>query len=300
MTGPVRQRRFDRLPFRAPIKRSVRAIAKLEAAVAVPERALMRRGWLDATDLRLPDFLGIGGVKSATTWLYENLRAHPGVFLPAEKELHYFGLKWFKRLQWYAAHFEHAGDRVAGEITPAYGLLPVDRIRDVAELMPDLRLVLLMRNPVDRAWSHAVMKLSREKRRPMESVPNSEIIGFLKSDACRRAGDYAVMIGNWTTVFPAERLFVAAYEDVSNTPVELLQRVFSHLGVSAPDDYSTFPATTVIDRGAGGSGTIVGKTSRTEVPEQFRPLLEDMYREPLSKLRAIPGLAERVPAITQW
>ena len=67
----------------------------------------------------LPHFLGIGAQKAGTTWLAENLRCHPEVFLPERKELHWLDHKFERPLSDWAAHFADAGERKRGEITPA-------------------------------------------------------------------------------------------------------------------------------------------------------------------------------------
>lgn len=284
------------MPLRQPIKKTIRTAAKIEAVVAVPERVLYRKGLLDISNLRLPDFLGIGGIKSASTWLYENLRAHPGAFLPDEKEIHYFTVRHFRRLRWYADHFADAGSRIAGEITPAYGLLSRPEIAEIRQLMPDLKLVLLIRHPVERAWSHAVMKLAREQRRSIDEASDNEIRAFLESAACRRAGDYATMIETWTSVFSPERLLVGTVDEVEAAPQDLLLRVFAHLQLPLDVDLDRFPATTVIDRGAGGSGTLVGKQTRSQVPGRYLAGLTEMYADEIARLRT----ADLTPEVERW
>ena len=78
------------------------------------------------------------------------------MFVPERKELAYFGMlsRWVD-LPWYARQFRPAGGRLAGEASPSYALLPVRTIRLIRDLLPDLKLIYLMRNPVPRAWSHA-------------------------------------------------------------------------------------------------------------------------------------------------
>lgn len=244
---------------------------------------IYERGVLSTDRLRLPDFLGIGGIKAATTWLHENLTLHPNLFLPPHKEVHYFDINRHKRLGWYAGHFEAAGEARAGDITPSYGLLPVKRIRSVHHLISDARLLLIMRNPVDRAWSHAVMKLARERGRSVEQVPDAELQAFFTSERCRAAGDYEAIIGRWTSVFQKEQLLTVWFDDVERRPTDVLKRVFGHLGVSTDLDLSAFPAASVIDRGVGGVLS-VNKEARTQVPDHFRDELVEMYREPIDRL----------------
>lgn len=199
-----------------------------------------------AERLTLPDFLGIGAQKAGTTWLGENLRRHPEVFLPERKELHWFDNKIERPLREYAAHFAAAGGRVKGEITPAYGILPVERIRTVREVLPRVRLILLLRNPVDRAWSHALMDLAFRRGRAPDQVPESEYRAFLESETAARRGDYAAILDAWLGVFPPDRLYVGFFEAIRERPRVLLSEVFRHIGVSTDVDWDAFPTAKVI------------------------------------------------------
>ena len=148
-----------------------------------------------------PHFLCIGAHKSGTTWLYENLKRHPAVWLPPVKELHYFdgmpGLpKVAQRLNeaikevvatgrvpdpakldhmrkvvldqpkdfaWYRSLFEPAGERLTGDITPAYATLSGSVVGRIRELLPDCRVIFIMRNPIERAWSHFRSNVEKAK-----------------------------------------------------------------------------------------------------------------------------------------
>ncbi len=111
---------------------------------------------------RRPDFLGLGGMRCGSTTLWEMLRAQPDVFLPEQKELHYFDNKdglWDQGVEAYLECFAGAeAGQVCGEITPEY--LSVDyctqRMRD---LVPHARLLVVLRDPVSRAWSHYRMSV---------------------------------------------------------------------------------------------------------------------------------------------
>src|SRR5262245_45560865 len=105
---------------------------------------------------RCPDFLVISPPKTGSTWLARNLRCHPELFVPAIKEVKYFScfLRWLD-LNWYLDHFSEGEGRVKGEASPSNAILPVERIRIIRRLMPDVKLIFLMREPIARAWSHA-------------------------------------------------------------------------------------------------------------------------------------------------
>ena len=72
----------------------------------------------------LPNFIGIGAQRAATTWLYQCLKEHPEVYVPDVKEIHFFDENYDKPLAWYLSFFENAGGyRAVGVITPMLGLL---------------------------------------------------------------------------------------------------------------------------------------------------------------------------------
>ena len=102
---------------------------------------------------RLPDFLGLGTQKGGTSTLQALLKTHPRVFLPACKEVHYFSLHAQQPTQWYADHYRRAsrGQR-CGDITPYYLFHP-DAPKRIQALLPKARLIVLLRDPVERCLS---------------------------------------------------------------------------------------------------------------------------------------------------
>ncbi len=101
----------------------------------------------------LPDFLGLGVQKGGTTTLHEWLSSHPQVHLPPVKELHYFSLHHERGPAWYAAQFADAPPgSVCGDITPYYIFHP-EAPRRIQALLPEARLIVLLRDPVERALS---------------------------------------------------------------------------------------------------------------------------------------------------
>ena len=200
-------------------------------ARALVEKPLERRGFLRRAHLRLPDFLGIGAQKAGTTWLHEQLRAHPAIHLPARKELHYFDDNFHRPLRWYAAHFADAGARRAGEITPAYAILDDARLAYVAAVMPRVRAIFLMRDPVERAWSQAVMTLVEQAAREPSTVTEAEFTSFLRSPAVRLRGGFTRTIDAWHRHFPKDQLLLGFHDELRADPEALLARVTDFLGV---------------------------------------------------------------------
>ena len=268
------------------------------------ERVLQRLLPGAAARLPLPDFLGIGAQKAGTTWLAANLRRHPDVFIPERKELHFFDNKWDRPLREYARHFEGGAGQVKGEITPAYGILPPERIRYLRRVMPRVRLLLLLRNPIERAWSHALMDLASRRGRDPEQVPFDEAIAFLESDLTVRRSDYGAILDAWLAVFPREQLYVGFFEWIRERPRELLSEVFRHIGVSADVDWEEFPLEKVIVPGVapGRKGHTTECLERAEgsdesgrhpCPEPVRRWLEQRYADDLERLaQRLGGPAE--------
>jgi hypothetical protein len=232
-----------------------------------------------ARSQRGPHFLCIGAQKAGTTWLYANLRAHPGIWLPNEKELHYFdeklvrrlglreklfaeddqALRWRRQLRgqlrarrrrcsltgarwdlqyffgrtgddWYLSLFDPGRGRVTGEITPAYSTLDEERVAHVRRLVPNARIILFLRNPIERSWSHALM-VARG------GASDDVLARHFEMDASRMRGDYARTLAVWGGHFAPEQLFIGFTEDLHFHPAELLRRICAFLGVGEPESW---------------------------------------------------------------
>ena len=149
------------------------------------------------------DFLGIGAQKCGTSWCHENLRRHPNIFLPEQKELHFWDTGQHD-LRWYRSFFQHKPKGAkAGEITPAYAILPTDVIRAIRTALPEIRLVYLIRNPMDRAWSSALMALNRAEL-TIDEASDQWFVDHFRSRGSLRRGDYETCLRNWRSVYSAD------------------------------------------------------------------------------------------------
>ncbi|MGA2232006.1 MAG: sulfotransferase [Tepidisphaeraceae bacterium] len=259
--------------------------ARAPAAWVAVRHWLYRRGYLSASELPLPDFLGIGAQKAGTTWLHRNLLAHPAVFMPADlKEVHFFDKHFLQYgLDGYSTLFGPGQGKLKGEVTPAYSILSPRRIRFVRAVIPRVKLIFLMRNPIERAWSHAVMELSTEHSRPIPDIKDEEFIAHFYSRPNRARGDYARVLANWQAVFPRRQIFMAVYDDLTLRPCQLLTEIFAFLGISTTVDFSQFPYDRKFNSGP-------------EIPVRpaLRRVLEQIYEEPIVALaRDLPIPAER-------
>lgn len=271
-----------------PVKRLLRPAKRVYAAV---EKGLYARGVLSAGELPLPDFLGIGSAQSGTTWLHRNLGHHPDIFLPSVKEVHYFDRAFWWPLREYSEFFAPGVGRLKGEITPGYAILHPDRIRFIRAVMPEARLVIIIRNPVDRAWSAARRVLSGLAESTFdvafEDIEKSEIIAYLNQEHDYRPergnqgayapgvlrGNYTAILDNWLTHFPEEQLLVCFFEELREDPRGLFLRVLEHIGASTDVDLGAFPL-----------AKVVNKNPEHPIPDAIRSFLQDKYRDEIEGL----------------
>lgn len=238
---------------------------------------------------RFPDFLGIGAQKAGTTWLFENLRCHPELFLPAHKELHFFDLHMGRGMRYYRAQFEQAAGRLCGEITPAYGALSERRIRRIQRQNPALKQILILRDPVQRAWSGAVMDLAERMGRATDAVPEAEYETFLLSAASQDRTRYTRMIDRWSGTFSREQLLVCFFEDIHARPEELFREILLHLGVQADIAHEDYPLRRVIvptlARGGEGTASRQSVERQSPIPPRVRSMLEALYAQEVRELQ---------------
>jgi hypothetical protein len=151
-----------------------------------------------SADRYVPHFIGIGAQKSATTWLDSALRRHPLICLPARrKEIHFFDANYWKGHHWYLWHFRGGEDKFRGEITPGYSILDEGVIERVKHMNPNLKIVLLMRNPIGRAWSMAVMDLLKWKEGSLTRQNIERVKRHFREEKSIRRGSYTHILERW-------------------------------------------------------------------------------------------------------
>lgn len=115
--------------------------------------------------MRLPDYLIIGTMKGGTTAMHGFINAHPGVTPPTTKEIHYFTLNYHRGAEWYSSHFDPAA-AVTGEGSPTYfdAVFTAQVPQLIDRDLPNAKLILVVRDPVERAVSHFNHLQNTEKR----------------------------------------------------------------------------------------------------------------------------------------
>lgn len=172
----------------------------------------------------LPNYLVIGVQRSATTWLFECLKEHPDIFLPNEKELHYFDENYEKGAGWYNEFFKNRKkEKILGEISPNYFHKPhaIDRI---ASDLPGCKLQIIFRNPVDRAFS--AYNLYHDRFRGL-----SFLDAFEKNHVLRDIGLYSKHFKYISEKMPDKIILVGLYDEVKSSPNEFIRKTYEFLGV---------------------------------------------------------------------
>lgn len=160
------------------------------------------------TARRLPDFVVIGGRKCGTTWLDGMLRQHSQIHLPTKtKELFFFDRYWDRGLDWYADQFADApNDAIIGEVTPSYLHCEAAAAR-LAQVLPEAKLIVVLRNPIDRAWSDY---LHAKRKGDVRGDSFEAAIRELPSIVTESR--YASQLEPWLSAFPRTQLRLLYFE----------------------------------------------------------------------------------------
>lgn len=267
----------------------------------------------------LPNFLGIGARRAGTTWLDSQLRRHPDVFLPKyRKEVMFFDTYYDKGIEWYEKFFPGVdGGRLykaVGEITALY--LFDERVpARIAEHIPGCRFLVILRNPVDRAFSHYTYSVRNynEHRDFRTYVSDTEDV--------LRIGLYAGQIARYFDYFPKNRFLILKFEDVMKEPLDALDKVADFLNIRkifsedrarerVNESYQPrFARSFALARSLGsyvrkrefdwivewaksaGVRKIFGrKGNRVGLDQSFRNQLVEYYEEDIRRAEAITGL----------
>ena len=194
---------------------------------------------------RLPDFLIIGAAKCGTSTLFNYLGRHPDVFVTGTKEPDFFdpGMTWDKGLDWYRGLFaEAAENQICGEASTHHARAPqVMHVPDrMIEIVPDIKLIYMMRNPVDRAHSHYVHRHTKEIYPGQPFVKTFEEF-VIDEPVCLDSGEYMMQINDFLRVFPREQFLFLLLDDVKSNPKAVLEETREFLGLSPFDFFAEGP-----------------------------------------------------------
>jgi len=142
-------------------------------------------------------------------------------------------LRFFARspsAKWYASLFQQAKGRVAGEITPEYSILDEEVVAHIHDLMPNAKIILLMRNPIERDYSGVVRHL-RDARKMGKAEMDEFLATRFDGGGPSRRADYLQILQKWQRFYPDDQIFVGFIEDIHFHPVRLLRHIYKFLGV---------------------------------------------------------------------
>jgi tetratricopeptide (TPR) repeat protein len=197
-----------------------------------------------------PNFIIIGAAKAGTTSLFQYLIQHPQVLSPIKKEVAFFhnNQRYSAGVNWYFSHFPSIPEEsgfVTGEATPNYLVSNIQF--EVAKLLPEVKLVAILRDPVERAISHYHHRVKhRWENRSLEEAITAELVAVKDEEsfsssieqACHQAGSvyllgglYYYTIKKWMSVFPPEQFLILENTQLLTQPNDTMQKVYSFLGL---------------------------------------------------------------------
>lgn len=184
------------------------------------------------SNLVLPNFLLIGAEKAGTTALSQFLRQHPDVCFSRPKETWFFNRRYDRGIEWFASHFEHwDGETAVGEGTARLlqSRKAPARIRDH---IPEAKLICILRNPIDRAFSQYHFYVYTGKVDP--DRPFGEVIRDESSDFRRdlvRQGKYIEHLRRYESLFGREQMHVVLHRPFREDPLRIVTSIYRALGV---------------------------------------------------------------------
>lgn len=291
------------------VRPTLESLTTLGRPLSASGRDIARRGarqlaMSTSASRALPDFLIVGTKRGGTTSLWNYLLAHPLVMpmfpLRNQKSAHYFDVNFGRGDRWYRSHFPsraarqrlqraHGHAPVAGEASPLYMWDPRVAPR-VAEVVPQAKIIVLLRNPVDRAYSHwkervgeGVEPLSfeaaidREPERLAGEVERMMAEPYYVSQPFDwfpyvRRGEYLPQVRRWFEHFDRSQVLVLRSEDMYADPEAVYHRTISFLDLPAhtPSGFRRFNYTPSPDLDAG---------TRHQLEQHYRPLNDELAAE---------------------
>jgi hypothetical protein len=234
-----------------------------------------------------PTFVGIGSMRCGSTWLYEVLKCHPDIQMSHCKEMDFFFMPQMLEhdLAWYAAHFkpENGGEPkpVRGEISPRYARLKAWHVKQIAELLPDLRIILTLRHPIERAWSQTLFDFGRLRGRDVRKVGLIEFLRQLERPRSRLSSDYSRTIRIWSKAFGKNALHVDLFNGLRDDPEGYVNGVLRHIGAARP----WAPPTKFLKKKILATKSLV--EHEREIPELVRWYIADRLLEPTERLNEL-------------
>lgn len=204
--------------------------------------------WLSGNNRKLPDFLIIGAQKSGTTSLFHYLSQHPKITVSRRKEVHFFSKHYHNGLRYYRSFFpKNTSSQLSGEASPYYLFHPLAPKR-IKETIPKAKIIILLRNPVERAYSHYQMMkgldsansfkeaINLEKERvTLEEVKFNNQPSYTSEShqafSYLSRGLYHRQLKRWLEHYKLEELIIIKSEEFYSNPKGTLKKIYSSLHI---------------------------------------------------------------------
>ena len=242
----------------------------------------------------LPNFLICGSPRSGTTSLYEGLIEHPNIYRAKIKEISFFDVNSHRGKNWYQYHFPSKFDKIftnskmiTGEATPFYLIHPHAPSR-IAKIIPNVKIILILRNPIDRAYSHYSSAFKNKKddlsfeeaiqqensriineKEKLINIPDYNSENFYKWSYFEQ-GIYYNYIIYWMKFFPKENFHIISSEEFFKNPTKNFNKLFNFLGISE------FNYEKYIQYNTGNYDSMKNST-RKYLSEFYKPHNEKLY-----------------------
>jgi hypothetical protein len=238
----------------------------------------------------LPGFVVIGAQRAGTTTLFFHLRRHPAIGDASRKEVHFFDSEYARGDDWYRSFFpsdaamRRKGERFAGEATPSYLFHPLAPAR-AAELLPDAGFLVMLRDPVDRAWSHYAHQvalgneaLSFDRAIAAEAERLEEEVDRVAADPDRSAdrlrrysylarGNYAPQLERWFEAVGRARVHTIVSEEFFRDPEPAFRSLERFLELPRWDGFGSVQT----HHASGAASAGMSAETRAQLRAHFAP-----------------------------
>lgn len=169
-----------------------------------------------------------------------------------------------------------SGSLVKGEATASYAVMDETIIQDIVTLNPSMKVIMFIRHPYERAWSHAKKDLMREKNRPFEEISYDEITNFFAQDYQVRCGHYTEIMSKWEKYLQKDSFYIGIFDQIKESPLQLLLDIFNFLGVSSHKKY-------IKNQTAEKK---INPTASRPIPKKYQEVLQKYFGEEIKLLNA--------------
>lgn len=134
-----------------------------------------------------------------------------------------------RNLGWYLSLFRPNENQLSGEITPSYASLQQHTVEQIHGLNPDMKIIYIMRDPVERLWSNAIYYLVRQKKLDPRKISNQELLKIINTARHISNTGYMQNLDVWESVFPTDQIYIDFYDNIRENPEEMILRIYNFL-----------------------------------------------------------------------